>query len=171
MIPMGMCSCSHRPPPSIPAHNVSGNAGQTRATSNRPLSPPSVPSPPPTPTPDRPPKKTTGPKTPQPHPSAPLCAWVVAQPAYCLAWAPQHVLYAQTDDTAALARHPRHKENNVLPRSFINALSSRRQLAVNKGASAKSAATERCRHPQQRGPQSSAHWHSHLTSASLRSRA
>ncbi|CAB1450068.1 unnamed protein product [Pleuronectes platessa] len=38
--------------------------------------------------------------------------------------APQHVLYAQTDDTAALARQLQHKENNVLPRSFIKTLSS-----------------------------------------------
>ena len=60
-----------------------------------------------------------GPK-PRPHPTTLLCAWVVAQPGYCLAPAPRHVLYAQTDDTAALARQLRHKDNNVLPRSFIN---------------------------------------------------
>lgn len=41
--------------------------------------------------------------------------------------APRHVLYAQTDDAVPLARQPRHKDNNVLPRSFINTLSSPRQ--------------------------------------------
>lgn len=46
---------------------------------------------------------------------------------------PQHVLYAQTDDTVALARQLQHKENNVLPRSFINTLNSTSQPTVNKG--------------------------------------
>jgi len=47
--------------------------------------------------------------------------------------APRHILYAQTDDTAARARQLQHKENNVLPRSFINTPNSPSQLTVNKG--------------------------------------
>lgn len=75
----------------------------------------------PTSTPHRRPK-TTAPRT-LPHPTALLCEG--SSSARLLSGAaPQHVLYAQADDTEALARQPRQKDNNVLPRSFINTLSS-----------------------------------------------
>lgn len=109
VIPMGMCSGSHPPPLEFSSHILG-------TPSNRPL-PPSILPPPPTG-----PPKTTAPRT-LPHPMALLC--VGSSSARLLSGtAPQHVLYAQTDDTAALARQRPHKDNNVLPRSFINTLSS-----------------------------------------------
>lgn len=123
VIPMGMCSGSHRPPPPIPAHPF-WERHIDKGRIQLPL-PPSILPPPP-----QPPK-------PRPQTSASSHRSIVcvgSSSARLLSGpAPQHVLYAQTDDTAALARQLRHKENNVLPRSFINTLNSPSQLTVNKG--------------------------------------
>lgn len=56
----------------------------------------------------------------QPHPTTPLCAWVVAQPGYCLAQLPStYFMHMQTTQR----RWPGSsgiKKNNVLPRSLAN---------------------------------------------------
>lgn len=124
VIPMRMCSGSHHPPPKPGSHILGTPYRQgLHPTAPAPIHPTSTP---------------TGPPKPRPQSSASshcsiVCvgsrsAWLLSGPA------PRHVLYAQTDDTAALARQLRHKDNNVLPRSFINTPSSSSQLTVNKGA-------------------------------------
>lgn len=120
VIPMGMCSGSHHPPPSL--------SSTILGTPYRQEPHPTVPAP------TYPPPQ---PLKPRPQTSASSHHSIVcvgSSSARLLSGpAPQHVLYAQTDDTAALARQRQHKEDNVLPRSFINALNNPSQLTVNKG--------------------------------------
>lgn len=112
-IPMGMCSDSH--PPDF--------SSRILGTPFRQGPHPSAPAPiHPTSTPHRPPQNHGPQNTASSHGSI-VC--VGSSSARLLSGAaPQHVLYAQTDDTAALARQLRHKDDNVLPRSFINTPSS-----------------------------------------------
>lgn len=118
VIPMEMDSGSHHPPPN-PSAPILGTPYRQgpHLTAPAPIYPTSTP---------------TAPKTTASSHHSIVC--VGSSSARLLSGpAPQHVLYAQTDDTAALARQLQHKENNVLPRSFINTLNSPSQLTVNKG--------------------------------------
>lgn len=73
--------------------------------------------------------KTTAPRT-LLHPMALLCGWVVAQPGYCLVQLPStYFMHKQTTRW----HWPGSSDNNVLPRSFMNTLSSPSSLTVNKG--------------------------------------
>lgn len=117
------------PPPSprVPAHTFLGTPYRQGPHPTAPCPPSHL-----IPSPHRPPKK---PRAPNPSASSHRSIVCVGSSSARLLSgpAPQHVLYAQTDDTAALARQRQHKENNVLPRSFINTPSSLSQLIVNKG--------------------------------------
>lgn len=138
VIPMEMCSGSHRPP--NPSSDTLGTAHRQgpHLTAPAPIYPTSTP---------------TGPPKPWPQTSASSHHSIVcvgSSSARLLSGpAPQHVLYAQTDDTAALARQLQYKENNVLPRSFINTPHSPSQLTVNKGP------LQCCKHSQEPAPESS----------------
>ncbi|KAK5886114.1 hypothetical protein CesoFtcFv8_017186 [Champsocephalus esox] len=84
VIPMGMCSSSHHPPPKSQLtrsgkHHIDKGRIQTTPAPNlsylHPHSPPK----------------------PRPHPSTLLCAWVVAQPGHCLARLPgTYFMHKQT---------------------------------------------------------------------------
>lgn len=111
-IPMGMCSGSHPPDFSSRILGTPFRQGP-HPSAPAPIHPTSTP---------------TGPQNHGPQNTASSHGSIVcvgSSSARLLSGAaPQHVLYAQTDDTAALARQLRHKDDNVLPRSFINTPSS-----------------------------------------------
>ncbi|CAJ1073802.1 unnamed protein product [Xyrichtys novacula] len=115
VIPMGMCSGFPPTLPPIPAQPF----WEHHIDKGRIYPPPQAP-------------KNHGPQT---SASSPLSIVCVGSSSVRLLSgpAPQQVLYAQTDDTAALARQLQHKENNVLPGSFINTPSNPSRLTVNKG--------------------------------------
>lgn len=146
VIPIGMCLGSHQPSPPVPAHPFL----EHHIDKGSIYPPPQAP-------------ENHGPQTSASSPHSIVC--VGSSSARLLSGpAPQQVLYAQTDDTAALARQLQHKENNVLPRSFINTLSSPGRPAVNKGPPSATLQPPHTVNIPSSRPQS-ARWHQRLTSA------